>query len=71
MVMLGLVGWPIWRISSGTPSSVGAIAAAMLAWAGIVIAAAVAGKLGGIAVGRLRHRRLRRQLHQALSARQV
>ena len=71
MVILGLVGWPVWRIASGAPSSVTGIAGALLAWVGVVVAAAVAGKLGGIAVGRWRHARLRRQLDRALIVRGV
>jgi membrane associated rhomboid family serine protease len=71
MVILGLVGWPVWRIASGAPGTVAGIAEALLAWVGVVVAAAVAGKLGGIAVGRWRHERLRRQLHRALTARGV
>jgi hypothetical protein len=71
MVTLGLVGWPVWRIASGAPSSFTGIAGALLAWVGFVFAAAVVGKLGGIAVGRWRHKYLRRQLERALITRGV
>jgi hypothetical protein len=66
MVLVALVGWPAWRAAAGLPDSVGGIAEALLAWAGVTVCAALAGKLAGIAVGRARHRRLVRRLRQAL-----
>jgi hypothetical protein len=41
---------------------------ALAAWVVVILASAVAGKVGGIVVGRWRHKRLRHQLHQALAA---
>jgi hypothetical protein len=66
MALIALAGWPAWRAAAGLPTSVIGIAEAVLAWAGVVMCAAIAGKLAGIAVGRARHRRLLRRLEQAL-----
>jgi hypothetical protein len=66
MVIVGLIGWPIWKIVSGAPTSAVPIAGAVLVWAGLVVSGAVVGKLAGIAVGRWRHKRLRQRLHRAL-----
>lgn len=68
MVLIAMVGWPVWRVSSGAPDGVLGIAGAVLAWMGVVIAAGTFGKLSGIAAGRCRHRHLRRRLDRALEA---
>jgi len=65
MVIVALVGWPAWRLAEGPPPD---IPGAVAAWGGLVVAAALVGKLGGIAVGRWNHRRLRRALDRALAA---
>jgi hypothetical protein len=67
MVIAALVLWPAWTIWSGLPKSVAGVVGALAAWTGVILASAVAGKLGGIVVGRWRHKRLRRQFHQALA----
>jgi membrane associated rhomboid family serine protease len=67
MVIVALVAWPAWRIWSGVPQTVAGVVGALAAWVGVILAAAVAGKVGGILVGRWRHKRLRHQLHQALA----
>ena len=67
MVIAALVVWPAWRIWSGVPHSVAGAAGALAAWAGVILASALGGKVGGIVVGRWRHKRLRRQLHEALA----
>jgi hypothetical protein len=57
-----LVGWPAWQLASGPPHTPLGIALAFIAYPLVVVGAGVLGKLGGILVGRERHRRLRRQL---------
>jgi hypothetical protein len=49
----------VWASTGGVPSGILAAATSALAALGVVLGAAVAGKLCGIAVGSLRHRRLR------------
>src|SRR5437588_19318 len=56
MVIVALVVWPVWRIWSGLPNSGPGVAGALAGWAGAIAASAVVGKLGGIAVGRWRHK---------------
>jgi hypothetical protein len=67
MVIAALVVWPAWRIWSGVPHSVAGAIGALAAWAGVILASALGGKVGGIVVGRWRHKRLRQQLRQALA----
>lgn len=56
------MGWPAWTLLAEQPSGALSIALATVAYPAVVIGAGAAGKLGGIAVGRWRHRRLRAQL---------
>src|SRR6516164_6771579 len=48
MVIAALVLWPAWTIWSGLPKSVAGVVGALAAWTGVILASAVAGKLGGI-----------------------
>lgn len=68
MVIIALIAWPAWRIASGLPRDLAGAIGALALWGVAVVTAAVVGKLGGVAVGRRRHRRLRRQLDRALAA---
>ena len=68
MTVVALVVWPAWRIWSGLPDGLSGLAVSLAAWVGVIVASAAAGKLGAIAVGRWRHKRLRRQLQEALAA---
>ena len=68
VMMLGaIIGWPVWVIASGLPNGVLSIGTAVLTYIGVVVGSAVVGKLAGLATGRLRHRRLKRQFAQRLA----
>jgi hypothetical protein len=60
--LAALAGWPAWILLPDPPDGALSIGLATVAYPAVVIGAGVAGKLGGIAVGRWRHRRLRAQL---------
>lgn len=67
MMLVAVIGWPIWVIASGLPDGLLSIGAAVLTYIGVVVGSAVVGKLAGIATGRLRHRRQKRQFAQRLA----
>jgi hypothetical protein len=58
----------VWAGTGGLPSGILAAATAALAALGVVLGAAVAGKLCGIAAGSLRHRRLRSRFTRRIRA---
>jgi hypothetical protein len=60
--LVALVGWPVGQIVSGLPHSWTGGAAAIGIYAAVVLGSAVAGKVVGIAVGRIEHQRLLRKL---------
>jgi hypothetical protein len=62
LTLVALVSWPAWIVVSGLPRTALEVGAALVSYVLVVIAAAVAGKLVGIAVGRRRHSWLRRRL---------
>lgn len=66
--LLALVGWPVFLIVSGRfPHSILGALVAIVVYGTVVIAAGIAGKVAGIAVGRRRHQRLQRKLQDRLA----
>jgi hypothetical protein len=66
--LLALVGWPVFLVVSGRfPHSILGALVAIVGYGTVVIAAGVAGKVAGIAVGRRRHQRLQRELRDRLA----
>lgn len=65
--LLALVAWPLWRATSAQPHTLLAVGVAVVLYPVVVVAAGLVGKVAGIAVGRLRHRRARRQLTRRVS----
>lgn len=61
-----LIIWPAWMFASGAPHTLLGWGVAIVAYPLLVVAAGVAGKVVGIATGRWRHQRLRRQLAKYL-----
>ena len=57
-----LVVWPVWIAVSGAPRAWSGIVVALVTYIAVVVGGGVVGKVAGIAVGRLRYHRLRRQL---------
>jgi hypothetical protein len=66
LTLMALIGWPAWTLVTGPPQTFAGVALAIAAYAAVVLAAALVGKVAGIAVGRWRHRRLQRQLTRHL-----
>src|SRR6185437_6872876 len=62
-----LIFWPAWMLASGAPHTLFGWGTAIVAYPLLVVAAGVTGKVVGIATGRWRHRRLRRQLAKCLA----
>jgi hypothetical protein len=60
--LAALVGWPAFVVLADPPHGAVSIGSAIVAYPAVVIGAGAVGKLGGIAVGRWRHRRLRAEL---------
>lgn len=60
--LAALVVWPAWIITSAMPREPLDWAVAILAYVPVVVVAGIIGKVAGIAVGRWRHRYLRRKL---------
>ncbi len=67
MSLAALVAWPVWIATSAAPRTLAGLAQSLVAYAFVVLAAGVIGKLSGIAVGRQVHGRVRRQLARRLS----
>ena len=69
MLITALVGCPVWVLVLGAPASpVTIFGAVPLGVVGLVVGAALLEKLGGIAVGRQHHERLRPRQLSALTA---
>jgi hypothetical protein len=66
LTLMALIGWPAWTLVTGPPQTFAGVALAIAAYPAVVLAAALVGKVAGIAVGRWRHRRLQRQLTRQL-----
>jgi hypothetical protein len=67
LTLAALVGWPVWVVLSEPPHTPARIGLAVVVYALVVVGSGMVGKVAGIVVGRLRHRRFRRQLAQRLA----
>jgi hypothetical protein len=67
LTLAALAAWPTWTLATGPPQTPGGVVRAVLAYPLVIVAAALAGKVTGIAFGRWRHRRLQRRLAQRLA----
>jgi hypothetical protein len=67
-MVLAIVGWPVRVVITGLSLTIAGLASFLLTYLAIIVASALVGKLGGIAVGRLRHRSLKRQFARRLAA---
>ncbi len=67
LTLAACVGWPAYVVASGIPHRPIDVGVALLTYAAVVIGSGVVGKLAGIVMGRIRHRRLRRRLAQRLA----
>jgi hypothetical protein len=67
LTLFALFGWPVWVIAAGLPHTATGLAAAVAVYGLVVIGSGAVGKIAGIAVGRFRHRLLRRRLAQRLA----
>jgi len=62
LTLTALVGWPVWVVAAGVPREPLSVGAALAVYVLVVVGSGGVGKIAGIAVGKLRHRWLRRQL---------
>lgn len=66
LTLLALIGWPIKVIAEGVPRTFLGVVAGLAIYPLVVFAAAIAGKLAGIVVGRVRRRWYQRRLYNRL-----